>query len=132
MLFTTTKADAYNHTQAIKTIKVLGSKFIMDPLLPETIEESDVSTQHDIREPSLYKVLLHNDDYTTMEFVVYILMEVFHKSVEDATRIMLNVHEQGIGICGLYPYEIAETKVETVTRMARENGHPLKCTMEKA
>jgi ATP-dependent Clp protease adaptor protein ClpS len=59
-------------------------------------------------------------------------MEVFHKSVEDATRIMLNVHEQGIGVCGLYTYEIAETKVETVMRMARENGHPLKCTMEKA
>jgi ATP-dependent Clp protease adaptor protein ClpS len=104
----------------------------MDPLLPETIEESDVSTHHDIREPYLYKVLLHNDDYTTMEFVVYVLMEVFHKSVEDATRIMLNVHEQGIGICGLYTHEIAETKVETVMRMARENGHPLKCTMEKA
>ena len=104
----------------------------MDPLLPETIEESDVSTEYDIREPALYKVLLHNDDYTTMEFVVYVLMQVFHKSVEEATRIMLNVHEKGIGVCGLYPYEIAETKVETVTRMARENGHPLKCTMEKA
>ena len=104
----------------------------MDPLLPETIEESDVSTDNDIREPSQYKVLLHNDDYTTMEFVVYVLMQVFHKSVEEATRIMLNVHEKGIGICGLYTYEIAETKVETVMRMARESGHPLKCTMEKA
>ena len=104
----------------------------MDPLLPETIEESDVSTDHDIREPSQYKVLLHNDDYTTMEFVVYVLMQVFHKSVEEATQIMLNVHEKGIGVCGLYIYEIAETKVETVMRMARENGHPLKCTMEKA
>ena len=59
-------------------------------------------------------------------------MVVFHKSVEDATRIMLNVHKQGIGVCGLFTYEIAETKVETVTRMSRENGHPLKCTMEKA
>ena len=104
----------------------------MDPYLPETIEESDVSTHHDIREPSQYKVLLHNDDYTTMEFVVYVLMEVFHKPVEEATTIMLNVHERGVGVCGLYTYEIAETKVETVTRMARENGHPLKCTMEKA
>ena len=104
----------------------------MDPLLPETIEESDVSTDHDIREPSQYKVLLHNDDYTTMEFVVVVLMEVFHKPVEEATQIMLNVHEKGVGVCGLYIYEIAETKVETVMRMARENGHPLKCTMEKA
>jgi ATP-dependent Clp protease adaptor protein ClpS len=132
MLFTTTKADAYNHTQAIADIQSAWHIVYMDPLLPETIEESDVSTYHDIREPSLYKVLLHNDDYTTMEFVVYVLMEVFHKSVEDATRIMLNVHKQGIGVCGLYTCEIAETKVETVTRMARENGHPLKCTMEKA
>lgn len=80
----------------------------------------------------MYRVLLHNDDYTTMEFVVYVLMQVFHKSAEEATRIMLNVHKQGIGMCGLYIYEVAETKVETVIRMARENGHPLKCTMEKA
>jgi ATP-dependent Clp protease adaptor protein ClpS len=104
----------------------------MEPLLPKTTEESDVSTEHDIREPAQYKVLLHNDDYTTMEFVVYVLMQVFHKSVEEATRIMLNVHEKGVGVCGLYPREIAETKVETVTRMARNDGHPLKCTMEKA
>jgi ATP-dependent Clp protease adaptor protein ClpS len=104
----------------------------MEPLLPKTTEESDVSTKHDIREPAQYKVLLHNDDYTTMEFVVYVLMQVFHKSVEEATRIMLNVHEKGVGVCGLYPREIAETKVETVTRMARNDGHPLKCTMEKA
>ncbi len=79
----------------------------------------------------MYKVLLHNDNYTTMEFVVQILMLVFRKSVEQATQIMLNVHRQGIGMCGVYPYEIAETKVTTVTRLARENGHPLKCTMEK-
>lgn len=103
----------------------------MDPFLPETKEETDVKTHHDVKEPPLYKVLLHNDDYTTMEFVVYVLMKVFHKPMEQATRIMLNVHERGIGVCGLYTYEIAETKVETVIRMARENGHPLKCTMEK-
>ena len=88
-------------------------------------------TKKKVKEPSMYKVLLLNDDYTTMEFVVYVLMEVFRKSVEDATRIMLNVHERGIGICGHYTFEVAETKVDTVTRMARENGHPLKCTMEK-
>ncbi len=80
----------------------------------------------------MYRVLLHNDDYTTMEFVVQVLMQVFHKSVETATQIMLNVHQRGVGVCGLYTYEVAETKVETVIRMARENGHPLKCTMEKA
>jgi ATP-dependent Clp protease adaptor protein ClpS len=104
----------------------------MNPFLPETREDTDVRTRNDVSEPTMYKVLLHNDDYTTMEFVVHVLMLVFHKSVEQATRIMLNVHQQGIGVCGLYTYEVAETKVETVTRMARENGHPLKCTMEKA
>ena len=104
----------------------------MNPFLPETKEDTHVRSHHDISEPSLYKVLLHNDDYTTMEFVVLVLMQIFHKSVEAATRIMLNVHQQGVGVCGLYTYEVAETKVETVIRMARENGHPLKCTMEKA
>lgn len=79
----------------------------------------------------MFKVLLHNDDYTTMEFVVHILMLVFRKSLEEATRIMLNVHRKGIGLCGIYSHEVAETKVETVTRLARENGHPLRCTMEK-
>ena len=78
----------------------------------------------------MFKVLLHNDDYTTMEFVVEILMYVFHKTVDDATRIMLNVHQKGIGVCGVYTHDVAETKVETVHRLARENGHPLKCTME--
>jgi ATP-dependent Clp protease adaptor protein ClpS len=99
--------------------------------LPDTKEESDVRTDHDVIEPSMYQVLLHNDDYTTMEFVVHVLMQVFRKSVEEATRIMLNVHERGVGVCGTYPYEVAETKVETVIRLARENGHPLQCTMEK-
>ena len=100
--------------------------------LPTTRERTDVSTDQDITEPKMYKVLLHNDNYTTMEFVVHVLMHVFRKPIEEATRIMLNVHERGIGVCGHYTFEVAETKVDTVTRMARENGHPLKCTMEKA
>lgn len=100
--------------------------------MPETIRDVDVRTDREIKEPPMYKVLLHNDDYTTMDFVVQVLMLVFHKSVEQATQIMLNVHKRGIGVCGLFPYEVAETKVETVTRLARANGHPLKCTMEKA
>jgi ATP-dependent Clp protease adaptor protein ClpS len=104
----------------------------MNPFLPETKEDAHVRSQQDVNEPPMYKVLLHNDDYTTMEFVVQVLMLVFHKPIETATQIMLNVHQQGIGMCGLYTYEVAETKVETVIRMARENGHPLKCTMEKA
>ena len=79
----------------------------------------------------MYRVLLHNDDYTTMAFVVEILVHIFHKTIEDATRIMLNVHENGIGVCGVYTFEVAETKVETVHGLAREHGFPLKCSMEK-
>jgi ATP-dependent Clp protease adaptor protein ClpS len=90
---------------------------------------SDIKDDTD--EPPIYKVLLHNDDYTTMEFVVEVLMHVFNKPVAEATRIMLNVHKQGVGLCGYYSYEIAETKVEAVRVLAVENGFPLKCTMEK-
>lgn len=85
----------------------------------------------EVKEPPMFKVLLLNDDYTTMEFVVEVLMYVFHKPVEEATRIMLNVHRQGMGVCGVYPHEIAQTKVETVETLARENGFPLKCIMER-
>ncbi len=96
------------------------------------IEEQVVTkTREKVKRPSLYKVLLHNDDFTTMEFVVEILMSVFGKSPEDATRIMLNVHKRGIGLCGVYTYEIAETKVDRVHFLAREHGFPLRCSMEK-
>ena len=97
----------------------------------ETEEEVISETRDEIDEPSMYKVLLHNDDYTTMEFVVEILMLVFNKSPEEAVEIMLNVHQKGIGICGVYTYEVSETKVNTVHDLARENGFPLKCTMEE-
>jgi len=90
-----------------------------------------VYTQKKVTEPTLYRVLLHNDDYTSMEFVVDILVMIFRKTEGEATQIMLNVHKDGIGICGIYPYEVAETKVETVHSLAAENGYPLKCTMEK-
>lgn len=80
----------------------------------------------------MYRVLLHNDDYTTMAFVVEILVVIFNRSVEAATRIMLDVHRNGIGICGTYPYEIAETKVESVEVLAKMSDFPLKCSMEKA
>ena len=81
--------------------------------------------------PPMYKVLLHNDDYTTMEFVVDILVQVFGKSLEKATQIMLNVHNKGKAVCGIYPREIAETKVQTVHNLASSKGFPLKSTMEK-
>ncbi len=95
--------------------------------------ESEISSDilEEVKEPPMYRVLLLNDDYTSMEFVVQVLVHVFQKTVQDATRIMLNVHEKGVGVCGVYPYEIAETKTETVHALARENGFPLKCTMEK-
>ncbi|MBA3003960.1 MAG: ATP-dependent Clp protease adapter ClpS [Desulfurivibrio sp.] len=84
------------------------------------------------RRPSMYKVLLHNDDYTTMDFVVMVLQSIFHKSVEEANRIMLNVHEQGVGVAGVYPRDVAETKVILVHELARKNEYPLKCSLEKA
>lgn len=98
---------------------------------PETKEQVRSKTRDEIKEPSMYRVLLHNDDYTTMEFVIEVLIFVFNKSTEDATRIMLNVHRKGIGVCGVYTHEIAETKVNTVESLARERGFPLKCTMEE-
>lgn len=94
-------------------------------------EEIASETACDVKEPPMYAVLLLNDDYTTMDFVVEILVFVFNKSIEDATIIMLNVHKQGMGLCGIYTYEVAETRVETVHAMAREKGFPLKCIMEK-
>lgn len=98
---------------------------------PDLEELITSDTEEDVVEPPMYKVLLHNDDYTTMEFVVEVLMYVFHRRVEEATKIMLNVHEQGIGICGTYPLEVAETKVDTVHLLAREKGFPLRSSMEK-
>ena len=89
------------------------------------------SAQTDTRQPPLFKVLMHNDDYTTMEFVVQVLMSVFHKSPADATQIMLHIHRNGIGVAGVYTYEVAETKVAVVEAMARQQEYPLKCTREE-
>ena len=98
---------------------------------PDIEESVSSETDQEVDEPPMYKVMLLNDDYTTMEFVVEVLVYVFQKSSEEAMRIMLNVHRVGIGVCGLYPYEVAETKVNTVEILARENGFPLKCVMER-
>ncbi len=103
----------------------------MSEYSPEVEEEVTDESKDEVREPSLFRVLLHNDDYTTMEFVVEILIIVFNKSPEEAVEIMLNVHRKGIGICGVYTYEVSETKVNIVHVLAQENGFPLKCTMEK-
>jgi len=84
------------------------------------------------KKPSQYKVLLLNDDYTPMEFVVMVLKRFFRMDLEQATRVMLHVHQKGVGVCGIFPYEVAETKVNQVMDFARENQHPLQCTLEKA
>ena len=83
------------------------------------------------KKPAMYKVLMLNDDYTPMEFVVHVLERFFGKSREEATQIMLHVHKRGVGICGVFTYEVAETKVTQVTEFARRNQHPLRCTLEK-
>ena len=85
----------------------------------------------ELQEPSKYKVLLLNDDYTTMDFVVMVLMVVFHKSLEDAQTVMLNIHRNGKGLCGIYAFEVAETKVAQVGVMAEQHKFPLKCSLEE-
>jgi ATP-dependent Clp protease adaptor protein ClpS len=83
------------------------------------------------KKPSMYKVLMLNDDYTPMEFVVDVLQHIFQKNREEATKIMLHVHQKGVGVCGVYTYELAETKVTQTVDYARKNQHPLQCTLEK-
>lgn len=89
-------------------------------------------TRRKLKKPRLYKVLLHNDDYTTMEFVVYVLQAVFHREQTEATQIMLHVHRNGIGVAGVYTHELGETKVAAVEHLALQHEFPLKCSMEEA
>ncbi len=84
-----------------------------------------------VKKPSMYKVLMLNDDYTPMEFVVHVLEKYFSKSAEEATQIMLHVHQKGVGLCGVFTFEVAETKVNQTMELARKNQHPLQCTLEK-
>ena len=93
--------------------------------------EGDLQVEDLLEQPRRYKVLLHNDDYTTMEFVVHVLKTVFGKSESEASLVMLKVHQEGVGVCGIYTAEIAEAKVVMVHHMARKKGFPLKCTMEE-
>jgi ATP-dependent Clp protease adaptor protein ClpS len=94
--------------------------------------ESDVATEEEqtVERPKMFNVLLHNDNYTTMEFVVMVLVTVFHLAEADAVRIMLNVHNQGIGVAGTYTFEVAETRADKTMRLARQHEFPLKCTVE--
>ncbi len=97
--------------------------------MPKFKEELESSLM--VKEPNKYKVILHNDDYTTMEFVIGILMRIFHKSMIESEKIMLKIHNSGKGVCGIYTYEIAQTKVYQVRRLARESGYPLLATLEE-
>jgi ATP-dependent Clp protease adaptor protein ClpS len=99
---------------------------------PQQGEQVLDRTKDQVTEPPLFKVILLNDDYTTMDFVVGILEEVFHKSPAEAHRIMMQVHMQGKGLCGLYPHELAETKVDTVHDLAQQHGFPLRASLEEA
>lgn len=93
-------------------------------------EKEDVLTRERTEEPKKFKVILLNDDYTSMEFVVWVLMTIFRHSQASATRIMLHIHNSGVGIAGVYSREVAETRIAQVHEVAREAGHPLQCTME--
>lgn len=90
-----------------------------------------IKTRPKVKKPSMYKVLMLNDDYTPMEFVVHVLERYFGKTGDEATKIMLHVHQKGVGICGVYTYEVAETKVTQTMDLARKHQHPLQCTLEK-
>ncbi len=99
---------------------------------PEEESEAQVATEEktQVKEPSMYRVILLNDDYTPMEFVVWLLQSVFQKSAEESTRIMMQVHTQGRGICGIFPHDVARSKMYQVQGLAEKHGHPLQCTME--
>jgi len=96
------------------------------------VTDTRTRSERKLKKPRMYKILLHNDDYTTMEFVVYILRQVFQRSETDAVRIMLHVHRNGIGVAGVYAREFAETRVAQTEELARQHEFPLRCTMEEA
>ena len=104
----------------------------IDDFESEGLAITEVESDTELRKPPLYKVLIHNDDFTSMEFVVFILQNVFGRSESEAIQLMLNVHNEGVGIAGVYPYEIAEMKVVKVTNLAQANEFPLLCTIEEA
>ena len=103
----------------------------MSDINPDLEKEVLIDEEDELQEPPMYRVLLHNDDYTTKEFVVGILMSVFHKSIDAAMELMFYVHENGVGECGVYPKEVAETKVKIAVSAARESGFPLRLTTEE-
>jgi ATP-dependent Clp protease adaptor protein ClpS len=122
-----------NKNNTVSSTKKQTPKDKLRPKLAQDDEESGTSikVRPRLKKPNMYKVLLHNDDYTLMEFVVEILQTVFSKTNEEAHQVMMKVHTQGAAICGIYTYEVAESKVNKVLQVAKTSGHPLKCTFEK-
>ena len=121
----------YFETQMLESLLMMANGADDDGL--DEIETGVATrTRPRTKKPSNYKVLMLNDDYTPMEFVVLVLQQFFAMTIEDATRVMLQVHQQGVAVCGVFTYEVAETKVTQVIDFARENQHPLQCTLEKA
>ncbi len=114
-------------TNALRAKWLIGFRKVKTRKTRRLLTES----KQKLKKPPLFKVILHNDDYTTMEFVVFVLKHIFNKSEEEANRVMMNVHQQGIGVAGVYTYEIAEAKVEKVTDLAQTREFPLLCTMEE-
>lgn len=107
----------------------------MSEINPSKVNEGDLVVQESrpkLKKPPLYKVILLNDDFTPMDFVVEILIEYFSMSQEKATQVMLNVHSQGVGVCGVFSKDVAETKVQVVNKYSRQHQHPLLCSMEEA
>ena len=119
------------HLPHIPEVRASDPRFGDDNGDDDLISGIATQTRTRTKKPSLYRVFLLNDDYTPMEFVVYVLESLFNKGRDEAMRIMLHVHQNGVGLCGVYTYEVAETKVAQVLDLAQRNEHPLQCTMEK-
>ena len=111
------------------------NSYLNESEISPSVDQSDgaviTKAEHEVKEPSMYKVLMLNDDYTPMDFVVHVLQKFFKMPESEAMRIMLQVHQQGIGVCGVFSFEVAESKVHQVVDYARKNEHPLQCTLEK-
>lgn len=128
------RAPGSSQSGSVSFVPVAADRDRSDPGKPgsgKNATETIAKPRTKSKRPSMYRVLLLNDDYTPMEFVVLVLQDVFNKTREDAMQIMLHVHNKGVGECGVYPFEVAETKVARVMDAARKNQHPLQCVMEK-
>ena len=129
--------DAFKHKNTLKYFKTYYLRIMANEDQNNNNNEDFqrgllLDTKPKTKKPSMYNVLLLNDDYTPMEFVVMVLEKIFNKKQEEATQIMLHVHKNGIGVCGTFTYEVAESKCKSVMDMAKKNEHPLQCTMEKS